>query len=123
MVIVLAMSIPTSVLALMYVVFVVARLSWTSKLQAGTDYSIQSAIFRGGATAAVGVGGLLAAWLGWAGFFVAYAAIVVAVCLVFFAVSRSARPAGCPTRETRAVIGANRLAGGCRVVGIEIRFY
>ena len=86
-VIVLAMSIPTSVLALMYVVFVVARLSWTSKLQAGTDYSIQSAIFRGGATAAVGVGGLLAAWLGWVGFFVAYAAIVVAVSLVFFVVS------------------------------------
>ena len=85
--IILGMSIPTSVLALMYVVFVVARLSWTSTLQAGTDYSIQSAIFRGGATAAVGVGGLLAAWLGWIGFFVAYAAIVVAVLLVFFVVS------------------------------------
>ena len=84
---ILALSIPTSVLALLYVVFVVARLSWTSKLQAGTDYSIQSAVFRGAATAAVGVGGLLAAWLGWIGFFVAYAAIVITVALVFFVVS------------------------------------
>ncbi len=74
---------PTMVISLIYVIFTVARLGWTSDLQAGTDYSIQSAIFRGAATAGIGVGGFLAAWFGWRGFFFAYALIVIAISLVF----------------------------------------
>jgi MFS family permease len=84
---IICLAIPTSVIALIYVVFIVARLEWTSEIQAGTDYSIQSAVFRGGATAAIGVGGFLAAWLGWRGFFIAYPVIMIVVSLAFFFIS------------------------------------
>ena len=84
---ILCLAVPTAIIALLYVVFVVARLGWTSQLQAGTDYSIQSAIFRGASMAAIGVGGFLAAWLNWRGFFVAYPLMIIVVSVGFYLVS------------------------------------
>ncbi|BBE33300.1 MFS transporter [Sphingosinicella microcystinivorans] len=66
---ILVTFLPFFVLSMFYVTFVNLRLGYASALQAGTDYSIGSAISRIGQTIAAAIGGFIAAWSGWAGFF------------------------------------------------------
>jgi predicted MFS family arabinose efflux permease len=71
-------------LAQFTILFYVARLGWCSRGQAATDFAVQSAAFRLGATAAVGLGGAIAAAAGWQGFFAFYAGYVTLVTVLFY---------------------------------------
>ena len=62
---------PTFNLAVFYVTWVNLRLGFASVIQAGTDYSISSALSRIGQTAAAAGAGFVAAKVAWSGYFIA----------------------------------------------------
>lgn len=54
-----------------------ARLGWTSDGQVGTDYTVQASAYFGGYALAVAVTGPLADLLGWTGFFILQAVLML----------------------------------------------
>jgi MFS family permease len=61
-----------------------SRLKWASKTQAATDYTAYVVIASAAASAALGVGGVLAEHLGWYGYFTLAGAFVTVTCFVFY---------------------------------------
>jgi MFS family permease len=61
-----------------------SRLKWASKTQAATDYTAYVVIASAAASAALGVGGVLAEHLGWFGYFSFAGAFVTGTCFVFY---------------------------------------
>lgn len=76
------LMLPTLVTATFYVLFVSLRLSFASTLQSGTDYATGAAVSRIGQTAAGALGGPLAAWIGWNGYFWTLGGLGAAAALV-----------------------------------------
>lgn len=62
-----------------------SRLKWSSKTQAGTDYTAFVVVATMAASAALGVGGAIADAVGWAWFFALAGAFVTGCCFVFYA--------------------------------------
>lgn len=69
----------------MGVAIAASRLKWSSKTQAGTDYTAFIVVASAAASAALGIGGVLAEHLGWAWYFALAGAFVTACCFVFYA--------------------------------------
>lgn len=68
----------------MGVAIAASRLKWSSKTQAGTDYTAFIVVASAAASAALGIGGVLAEHLGWAWYFALAGAFVTACCFVFY---------------------------------------
>jgi MFS family permease len=68
----------------MGVAIAASRLKWSSKTQAGTDYTAFVVIASAAASASLGVGGVLAEHLGWALYFGIAGVFVTACCFVFY---------------------------------------
>ncbi|NJN50800.1 MAG: MFS transporter [Gammaproteobacteria bacterium] len=61
-----------------------SRLKWSSKTQAATDYTALIVTASAAASAALGIGGVLAEHLGWYWYFVFTGTFVTACCFVFY---------------------------------------
>jgi MFS transporter, putative signal transducer len=61
----------------------VARLGWTSRGQVGTDFTVQASAYFGGFLLATAVAGPLAEWLGWLGFFMLQAGLMLCSIIYF----------------------------------------
>lgn len=81
---IVALALPTMLLAQITILYTAARLGWASGTQAGTDFSMQSAAVRVGAAMGIGAGGWVAARVGWELFFVFYGLYAFAVVLAFY---------------------------------------
>ncbi|HEY0105250.1 MAG TPA: MFS transporter [Rhizomicrobium sp.] len=82
------LALPTLMTSIYYVVFGTARIGYASRLQAGTDYATSAAITRIGQTVASGLGGPVAAFFGWHGFFIAVGVLSAVAAGLFYVAHR-----------------------------------
>jgi sugar phosphate permease len=93
-------------LAQLHLVFTVSRMGWASASQAGTDFTIHGAFYNIGRTLAAAAVGFVAAAFGWAGFFLALAAVIVGICAVY-AAGFAALTRAVEAREARLALRPN----------------
>lgn len=79
----LALILPQMFLAQLHMCFTVSRMWWSSRTQAGTDFTSHGALYNLGRTATMLVSPLLAAMLGWSGFLACVALAALAVAAVY----------------------------------------
>jgi MFS transporter (putative signal transducer) len=68
----------------MTVAVAASRLKWASKAQAATDYTAYVVVGSAAASAALGIGGVLAEHMGWFGYFTFAGIFVTGTCFVFY---------------------------------------
>ena len=89
-----------STVAALHMIFTVSRMGWASRTQAGTDFTLHGAVYNIGRTVTVAVSPFIAAALGWAGFLIVMATLIISV-LVFYLYIMAHLDALCDRRRIR----------------------